>query len=660
MKFPQARSWLPALLMAACALMPIDALAQKRVAMVIGNNDYAGSLALKNPVNDAELVARMLKEDLGFDVLSTRNLARADMHDAARELQEKAKGADVVLVYYSGHGVQGDIGTNYLVPVDARIRAPEHIPRDAIPVRHFVDAIQRTNARVALLILDACRDYPFGKGGTKGLAAADAAANVLVAYATEENRTAVEGDGRYSPYAKALVQHLKRTDITLLHALDEVADAVRAETRNVQTPTRSGNLRHNACLLEGRCLAYAPTPAQQAAAARSAEEDDEHWMRLGTFSEPWQLLAYQLKFPNGKNAEAARKRAGYATKSRSGCALRESGPLPQDIEIDWNGRCADGLADGAGTKAYWRGGVKTTEWQANYVRGIPVGSWVGTFPGANSASTPKEVTLTYDRNGELSKTQKVVTVGGTVYVGETSGTTQSPLSGRPHGRGHMKFADGGEYEGDYVDGFYEGRGTLTMPPAAAATSFVKYTGDFVRGRQSGNGTMWYADGSSYTGQWANGLREGRGRHTGTRGESTEGDWLAGRPVHATVVLPPSTNPDAPARYVGTFKDGAYSGQGKMTLVSGAVYDGEWQSGKRHGRGELTMPATGPGSLIKYRGEFRDNVAAGQGVLEWNNGARYVGSVSEQKPHGPGELRRPDGQVRRGIFDKSRPIGEDPR
>jgi hypothetical protein len=659
MKSMQVRSWLPALCLAACALLaPTDASAQKRIAMVIGNNTYAGPLALNNPVNDAELIARMLKEDLGFEVLSHRNLGRAEMHDAARELQEKATGADVVVVYYSGHGVQGDVGTNYLIPVDARIRTPEHIQRDAVPITVLLQAIEHAGARVALLVLDSCRDYPFGKGGAKGLAPVTSE-NVLVAYATEPGRTADEGDGRYSPYARALVQNLKRTDITILHALDDVKKSVSEETGRKQQPTRSGNLRHDACLLPGRCMVYAPTPAQRATAARSAEEEAEHWKRLGDSREAWRFLDHQLKFPNGMNGEAARQRAGFATRTRSGCALRETVPLPQDTEVDWSGGCVDGLADGTGVKSYWRGGVKSTEWQATHARGIPVGSWVGTFPLA-PPTAPKEVTINYDRNGELLKMQKVITGAGSVYVGATAATTQSPLSNRPHGRGHMKFADGGEYEGDYIDGAYEGRGTLTLSPSAAATSFLKYTGEFSKGRPAGKGTMWYVDGSQYEGQFQNGMREGSGRHTGSRGQYTEGEWSANRPVRATVVHVPSDNPDAPRRYAGTFKDGLYSGEGLMTYVSGAVYRGEFQRGMRHGRGELIIPPREAGSLVKYTGDFRDNIASGQGVLEWNNGARYVGGVAEQRPHGSGEMRRPDGTIRRGTFDKSRPVGEDPR
>lgn len=659
LKTLHSQIWMLVLCLASTSLFPSDVWAQKRVAMVIGNNSYEGALALKNPTNDAQLVSRMLKDDLGFEVIVHSNLGRAELHDAARELQRKATGADVVLVYYSGHGVQGD-GGNYLVPVDARIRAPEHIRRDAVAVRDFVEAIQYTNARIALLILDACRDYPFGKGGMKGLMRGDAAANVLVAYATEEGRTAAEGDGRYSPYAKAIVQHLKRTDITLLHALDEVADAVRIETANAQEPTRSGNLRHNACLLEGRCQVYSPTPAQQVSAALTAEADDEHWRRLGSSSEAWQFLAYQLKFPNGRHLVAAHKRAGFATRARSGCALREMSPLTQEVEMDWSGRCVDGLADGVGTKSYVRAGVRTTVWQASFARGIPIGTWVGTFPLAVGVGDRKELTITYDRNGELSKVQKYVTNGGTVYAGETNATTQTPLSGRPHGRGIMKFADGGEYDGEFVEGAYEGRGTLSPPPSAANSSFVKYTGDFVKGRPSGQGTMWFADGGSYAGQWVNGQREGRGKFTGPNGNSVDGEWAANKPVRATIINLPSDNPLAIARYVGTLKDGLFSGTGTMTLVSGETYQGEWQFGKRHGRGELSLPSREPGALVKYVGEFRDNLPNGQGVLEWNNGARYVGGVADRKPHGQGEMRRPDGTIRRGIFDKSRPVGEDPR
>lgn len=674
------RSWFTgAFLVVLLALPASAAWAQKRVALVIGNNAYPGAFALKNPVNDARLMGRMLKDDLGFDVAMHIDLGRTDLYDKTRELLERGKGADVVLVYYSGHALQGP-GGNYIVPVDARIRGYDDIRRDARPTTDIVEILQATGARVAILILDACRDYPFGKGGTKGLMRGEAAGNVLVAYATEEGRTATEGAGQYSPYAKALAAHLKRTDITVLHALDEVATAVRRETDEAQHPWRSGNLRHDTCLLPGRCNVYAPTPDQQAAVAQDAADDDAQWNVALASSDLWRYLKYQVQFPKGRTIEEARKRAGIATRTRSGCALREMSPLPEGVELDWKGSCVEGLADGSGTKIYRRDGVITTEWQAGFARGIPVGKWVGTFPLTTGVADRKEVRMSYDRNGELARVMKIVNNDGSGYEGETNATTLNPLSGKPHGKGKIKFTDGGEYEGEFVEGKRDGHGTH-IPRLAGGTT-AKFVGSWKDGVYSGQGTMTYVDGATYTGGWVNGKREGLGKLTSPRGDTTEGEWIAGQPVRATVVYPRSDNPEAPARYVGSLQDMMFSGMGLMTFAGGSTYEGMWQHGKRHGRGkyisqseqyegeweanvrhgqgQLTRKTNEPGAMVKYVGLFRHNVPSGRGVLEWANGARYDGEVVDGRPHGYGEMRRPDGGIMRGTFDKSRPIGEAPR
>lgn len=235
----------------------------------------------------------------------------------------------------------------------------------------MIDALKATGARVAILIVDACRDFSYGKGAPKGLSLHDGAENVLIAYATEQGQTAEEGQGRYSPYAKALAQYLKRTDISLLHALDLVKDAVVAETGNAQTPTRSGTLRWDTCLFANRCRLYTPNEAAPEE-TRSVRDDEDRWRQLSARGEPSEYLAYQLAFPKGNHVEEARTRAGNALRTRSGCALREYAMPTQEVEVEWQGRCVEGLADGPGTKTYLRDGVATTVWKSNFLRGIPI------------------------------------------------------------------------------------------------------------------------------------------------------------------------------------------------------------------------------------------------------------------------------------------------
>lgn len=196
-----------ALWLAATALAPAHAQSGKRIAFFIGNAKYEGETTLANPHNDAALLAGVFKNELRFDeVVQHRDLNRKQMYDLVREVTRKSKGADSVVVYYSGHGMRGG-GGNYLIPIDARIADEDDVRRDALAASELVDALQASNARVALLILDACRDSPYSKrtkSTAKGLARMGVTSgNMLVAYATSEGSTADDGRGNNSPYAQA-------------------------------------------------------------------------------------------------------------------------------------------------------------------------------------------------------------------------------------------------------------------------------------------------------------------------------------------------------------------------------------------------------------------------------------------------------------------------
>lgn len=251
-----------------------NALAQKRVAFVVGNSAYPGAAFLRNPINDAQLMAGVFKDNLGFDVVIRTNLSRRDFYELAQEIRRIGRGADAVVVYYSGHGLQGP-GGNYLLPVDAHVRGIDDVRGEGLPISELVDAIEATDARAGVLILDSCRDYPAGlKGGVKGLRRPDQTGSVLVAFATQEGATASEGTGSVSPYARALAEYLRRADLPLLVALDYVSVAVKRETGNAQRPTRYGDMPVLTCLVDG-CVPPVMTAAkpQSTTAGQPANSD---------------------------------------------------------------------------------------------------------------------------------------------------------------------------------------------------------------------------------------------------------------------------------------------------------------------------------------------------------------------------------------------------
>jgi len=226
--------------------------AERRVALLIGNARYLHENKLGNPINDAELLGDVLKNTLKFDeVRIDRNLNVHAMDKVVEDFAKAARGADSVVFYYSGHGIKSPDRRNFLLPIDARTGTGDApaLDRQAVSAEAVRDKLKAAGARVTLLILDACRDGPgAGKSGNKGLARNGGGNGLLVAYATEEDQIAQDGKGRNSPYAEALAQALKRTDLPILEQLDWVADEVHRKEPS-QMPTRDGNLRAKAYLV---------------------------------------------------------------------------------------------------------------------------------------------------------------------------------------------------------------------------------------------------------------------------------------------------------------------------------------------------------------------------------------------------------------------------
>jgi hypothetical protein len=241
------------LLVGLALLTQTAAAAERRVALLIGNATYQHEKRLSNPVNDAELLGGVLKDTLKFDdVRIERNLNVHAMDKVVEDFAQRAKGADSVVFYYSGHGIKSPDRRSFLLPIDARTGTGDApaLDRQAVSAEAIRDKLKAAGARVTLLILDACRDGPGGgKSGNKGLARIGGnSSGLLVAYATEEDQVAQDGKGRNSPYAEALAQALKRTDLPILEQLDWVADEVHRKEPS-QQPTRDGNLRAKAYLV---------------------------------------------------------------------------------------------------------------------------------------------------------------------------------------------------------------------------------------------------------------------------------------------------------------------------------------------------------------------------------------------------------------------------
>ena len=207
-------------------LLGQPAMADKRVALVIGNSAYQKVTRLTNPGNDSGVMAETLK-NAGFDVVDLkRDLNVNQMRRTLREFSDRVRDADVAVVYYAGHGMEID-GTNYLIPVDAVLERDLDAFDEAIPLDRILAVIEPAR-QLRLVILDACRDNPFNetmkrtigsRAVGRGLAKVEPSSpNTLIAFAAKAGSTASDGDSKNSPFTAALVKYLPKPGLDLRKA----------------------------------------------------------------------------------------------------------------------------------------------------------------------------------------------------------------------------------------------------------------------------------------------------------------------------------------------------------------------------------------------------------------------------------------------------------
>ncbi|MDA9464313.1 caspase family protein [Bradyrhizobium sp. CCBAU 53415] len=226
------------------------AFAGKRVALVLANSAYQHAPSLANPVNDGSVMTNTLKE-AGFDVVESRHdLSALDTRRVLRDFADATRDADIAVVYYAGHGIEVE-GSNYLIPVDAKLERDTDVYDEALSLDRVLVAVEPAK-QLRLVILDACRDNPFGKrmkrtiasrGIGRGLAQVEPTSpNTLIAYSAKAGFTAQDGDGANSPFTVALSKHLTTPGLDVRRAFGFVRDDVLKSTGNKQEPFVYGSL----------------------------------------------------------------------------------------------------------------------------------------------------------------------------------------------------------------------------------------------------------------------------------------------------------------------------------------------------------------------------------------------------------------------------------
>lgn len=275
-----------------------------RLAVVIGNATYAQA-PLPGASKDAVAIGSALRE-LGYDVLDVANGTRESMLKALQQVSQRLGRAGIGLLYYAGHGVQID-WQNYLVPVDARVTSGADVREQAVNIQAALDAFRRAEVRINIIILDACRDNPFGRSASGlGLAPIDAPTGTFLAYATAPGKVAEEGgagsDG-HGLYTRHLLEELKRPDVKIEDLFKRVRLRVRQASNGRQIPWESTSLEEDFVFRSGARIER----ESHAERERHFVEEQRAWESVRGSDRVEDYFSFLQRHPSGAYAESAQR-----------------------------------------------------------------------------------------------------------------------------------------------------------------------------------------------------------------------------------------------------------------------------------------------------------------------------------------------------------------
>ena len=290
-----------------------------KVALVFGNAAYKQS-PLRNPTNDAKGMAEVLNS-LGFEVTIRLDAGRASMLDAMASFTATlARRKCIGLFYFAGHGVQIN-WKNYLLPVDALVGSNEDVENRAVPVNGLIDGLGRAGNALNLVILDACRDAPFGeakKVDQKGLSQMDAPASTLLPYATSPGNVASDVRDGNGLYTEQLLREIRAPEAKVEDVFKRVRRAVRRESRGRQIPWESTSLEDDFYFVPPTRLSQPSDKERQTRFARELTL----WESVEDATAPEPFESYLRQYPSGNFAELAQFRLEMGMRKRGDALVK--------------------------------------------------------------------------------------------------------------------------------------------------------------------------------------------------------------------------------------------------------------------------------------------------------------------------------------------------
>ena len=334
-------------LLVLCCLLSLSgevlAAAERRVALVIGNNDYQNIVKLEKAVNDANSVSAELKK-VGFEVQTLNNVGQKKMNQAINDFVQKVSGGGVGVFFFAGHGLQIN-NQNFLVPVDMdQPREPDDVADQAISVPVLQDKLAAAKAKYTLLVLDACRNNPLPKkagrsiGSTRGLAMTNSPSGQTVLYSAGANQEALDslGASDNNPnglFTREFLPMISQPGVSSTDALKKTRSMVIKKAKSVgheQQPAIYDQTDGDFYFVPG------PAPAQALAAAPAntvvqtvdpKAVELSFWDSIKDSKQPEDYQDYLSKYPNGQFAQLATRRIA-ATKTTSASRGGEATSAP--------------------------------------------------------------------------------------------------------------------------------------------------------------------------------------------------------------------------------------------------------------------------------------------------------------------------------------------
>lgn len=567
----------------------------KRIALVIGNDNYSNVARLEKAGNDADSMAREL-ELSGFQVKKHRDLNFKQMVVAFEDFFDQIKGGDEVVMFYAGHGVQTERGS-YLLPTDIEGETQSQIEKISYSVNGLLEELDKVKPRFSLVIVDACRDNPLRSRGrtigvARGLNAPDLAKGQMVVFSAGRNQRALDSlnDKDANPngvFTREFVARMRKPGLNVEALALEVKNSVERLARTVNHDQRPLIVNDST----GDFYFHAPQAGSAAAqslgpAAESARED-QFWQDTKAPDNIEGYEAYLSTYPAGRYAGLAR---ANISRLRANTANQQTAPP------------SGGASANA---AQWPVVASNTAPRAPSPAAptTPIASVPAASPAAAGTPAPSTSTRSY-ASYSLSNGDK--------YEGDVVGVMRT-------GTGKYSFSNGDRYEGGLQDNIFNGKGTMTFAYGD------RYEGDYVLGMKHGRGVYLFANKDRFEGRFANNLYEGPGRLSYANGDAYDGNYVRGIKQGAGVYR--FANGD---RYEGNFSNNVFSGKGKLFLANGDRYEGEFRDNAKEGGGVHHFA-----NNERYEGTFHAGSQSGNGTHYFSNGDRYTGVFERGVRNGKG-------------------------